>query len=89
MRNAIKKYHKRKQKIWHNIPLQSSELDQIQYYDFVKNKKHDSIINFIFDNKIEKVHIINIWFDKRVEDKENQALIIIFIEDQIESCEKM
>ena len=24
-----------------NIPLQSIELDQIEYYDFVKSKKHD------------------------------------------------
>ena len=42
-----------------NIPLQSIELDQIQYYDFVKSKKHEFIMTFNFDNKIKKVHIIN------------------------------
>ena len=43
----------------------------------------------IFDNKIKKVHLINDWFDKVVEDEENQASIIKFIEDQIDLREKM
>ena len=37
-----------------NIPLQSIELDQIQYYDFVKSKKNDFIMKCIADIKIKK-----------------------------------
>ena len=43
-------------------------------------------MKFIADNKIKKAYIINVWFDKLVEDKENQASIILFIENQILSC---
>ena len=69
-----------------DIPLQSIELDQMQYYDFVKSKKHDFIMKFIASNKIKMAYIINDWFDKIVENKENQASIILFIENQILSC---
>ena len=72
-----------------NIPLQSIELDQIQYYDFVKSNKNVFIMKFIADNKIKKVYIINDWFDKIVANKDNQATIILFIENQIKSSEKM
>ena len=61
-----------------NIPLQSIELDQIQYYDFVKSKKNVFIMKFIADNKIKKVHIINDWFDKIVTNDDNQATVILF-----------
>ena len=46
-------------------------------------------MKFIADNKIKKVHIINDWFDKIVTNNDNQAIVISFIENQIESCEKM
>ena len=102
MINVIEKCHERKKDLVYdrmkeklflylknNIPLQSIELDQIQYYDFVKSNKNVFIMKFIADNKIKKVYIINDWFDKIAANKDNQATIILFIENQIKSIEKM
>ena len=47
------------------------------------------LMKFIVDNKIKKVHIINDQFDKIVANVDNQATIILFIENQIELSEEM
>ena len=46
-------------------------------------------MKYIADNEIKKVHIINDWFDKLAKNTDNQVSIILFIENQIESCEKI
>ena len=64
------------------------ELNKVYYYDYVKNKKKEFIMKFIFDDKIKKVHIINDWFDKIVEDKDNHSVIMTYIEVQSVLSEK-
>ena len=71
-----------------NIPWLLIELNKVYYYDYVKNKKKEFVMKFIFDDKIKKVHIINDWFDKFVEDKDNHSTIITYIEVQSVLSEK-
>ena len=45
-------------------------------------------MKFIADNKIKKAYIINDWFDKIVEDKDNHSVIMTYIEVQSVLSEK-
>ena len=54
-----------------NIPLQSIELDQLQYYDFVKSKKHEFIMNFFSIKKLKRyklliIGLIRLWRIRKI-----------------------